>query len=206
MDKQKIELKKVAENQEDAPVKDVALPVKKIKNTRKIKPWILLVVIDFLMLLMSGFIILELPKKAEELNKVRSEEQKIKESKNIDVNGLEYPPTKEKVNELNGYFPEEAGVIAFIESIEALREKGIARNFSLVAQDAVKDKTGSFGIPFIVYFEGSWENIDKSLQEFQDLPYLIRAVNVETEMIDNEIVILRYGGFLYVSEKLAKVR
>ncbi len=172
----------------------------------KIKSLFLLLFINLLLLLITVFFIVNLPKKAAELNKVKSDEQKVKESRKIDVTGLEYAPTKESVDKLESFYPQEDGVIDFIEMVEGMKEKGQIKNFSLVGQDAVKDKTGAFGIPFIVEFENSWENINVSLQEFQKLPYLIRAINIEARVIDEKIVNFKYGGFLYVSDKLAKTR
>ena len=172
----------------------------------QIKSFIFLFVIDLFLLISSVFLIFNLPKKAAELNRARSEEQKVIESKKIDVTSLEYVPTKESVDKLNGFYPEEDGLIDFIEKIEILKEEGKVKNFSLVGQDAVKDKTGAYGIPFIVEFEGAWENINLSLQEFQKLPYLVRAVDIEIKLIDTKTVNFKYGGFLYVSDKLAKTR
>ncbi len=176
------------------------------KKGRKLKSWLILLFIDLFILLVSIFFIVNLPKKASELNKVRSDEEKVKESKKIDITGLEYKPTKDNVDKLTSFYPEEDGIIDFIETIEGLKADGKVKNFSLVGQDAVKDKTGAYGIPFIVEFEGSWENINISLQEFEKLPYLIRAINVEAKVVDEKVINLKYGGFLYVSDKLAKTR
>lgn len=187
-------------------VKDTPKDEKVKKAGLKIKSWILLLIIDFLMLIISTFFIVSLPKKAADLNKARSDEQKVKESKNIDVTGLEYKPTKDSVDKLNSYYPEEAGVIDFIEAIEVLKENGYVKNFSLVGADAVKDKTGAFGIPFVVEFEGDWGKINLSLQELQKLPYLMRAINVEARVVDENVINFKYGGFLYVSDSLAKTR
>ncbi|KKR11645.1 MAG: hypothetical protein UT39_C0004G0004 [Candidatus Woesebacteria bacterium GW2011_GWA1_39_21] len=194
--------------EEEAVVTDVkAIPKDVGKAARKKnRSWILLLVIDLLMLGFSVFFIVSIPTKAEALNKARSDEQKVKESKNVDVTGLEYKPTKDSVDTLNSYYPEEAGLISFIEAVDKLKESGIIKNFSLVGKNAVKDKTGVYGIPFIIEIEGKWEDINANLQEFQKLPYLIRAVNVEANVIDLNIVNFKYGGFLYVSDKLAKTR
>lgn len=172
----------------------------------QVKSFIFLFVIDLLLLLASVFLIVNLPKKATELNRARSEEQKVIESKKIDVTSLEYAPTKESVDKLSSFYPEEDGLIDFIEKIEVLKGEGKLKNFSLVGQNAVKDRTGAYGIPFIVEFEGTWEEINLSLQEFQKLPYLVRAVDVEIKLIDVKTVNFKYGGFLYVSDKLAKTR
>ena len=176
------------------------------KNKKHIKPWIFLVLFDILMLIASVLIISSLSKKAIELNQRLSDEQKIKESKGVDITGLENQSMKTSVDKLESYFPEEPGLIDFIELVEDMKDKGLVKNFSLVGQDAVKDKTGAYGVPFIAEFEGSWESIDTSLQALQKLPYLIRAINVEVRVIDANIINFKYGGFLYVSDKLAKTR
>jgi hypothetical protein len=207
MDKQKEDLnrdnQKKIEDKTDIKKADV---VKTKKKGRAIKPWIFLVVFNILMLLASVYLMTSLPKKAQQLNQVLSDEQKVKESKRVDVTGLEYQPTKESVEKLMRYFPEEPGVIDFMEAVEEMEEKGLLKNFSLASQDTVKDRTGAYGIPFVVEFEGTWESIGTSLQEFQKLPYLVRAINIEAAMVDEKTVIFKYGGFLYVSDKLAKTR
>ena len=176
-----------------------------VKKT-KIKSWIVLLLVNFIMLAASIFILISLPKKAAELNKVRSDEEKVVESKKVDISGLEYKPTKDSVDKLLNYYPEELGLIKFIETVETMKEKGSIKNFSLVGEGAVKDKTGAYGIPFIVEFEGNWETIGLSLQELQKLPYLVRAIDVKVETVDEKTISFKYGGFLYVSDKLAKTR
>lgn len=180
----------------------------KIKNrkTMIIKSWLFLLIVNMILFSLSIYFIVILPKKAEELNKARSDEQRVKESQKVDITGLEYQPTQEKVEKLIKYYPEEAGVIDFIERVEGLKKLGYVKNFALVGQDAVKDKTGVYGIPFIVEFEGNWESTNVSLQELQKLPYLIRAINIEAKVIDTNLVNFKFGGFLYVSDKLAKTR
>lgn len=198
-------IKEMPKNDE-GPVEDKPDLIKTGNTGIQVKSFIFLFVINLILIGLSVFLIVNLPKKATELNTARSEVQKVIESKKIDVTGLEYAPTKEKVDKLTSYYPEEDGLIDFIESIEVLKAEGKVKNFSLVGQDAVKDKTGAYGIPFIVEFEGSWENINLSLQEFQKLPYLVRAVDIEIKLIDTKTVNFKYGGFLYVSDKLAKTR
>ena len=176
------------------------------KPGRKIKPWIILLAINLLMFASCIYLVTALPKKAQALNKARSDEQRVKESKNVDVTGLEYKPTKDNVDKLNSFYPEESGVIKFIEDVERLKNDGVIKDFSLVGQNAVKDKTGGYGLPFIVSVQGSWENINTGLQALQNLPYLIRAINIEARIVDEGVTDFKYGGFLYVSDNLAKTR
>lgn len=201
---QKVTKVEVQESKSISEKKVELIPVvkKKVRN----KSLFLIFITDLVLLAIAIFFIVNLPKKAAELNQVKSEEQKVKESKKIDITGLEYQPTKESVDKLTGFYPMEDGVIDFIEMVEVLKDSGRIKNFALVGQDAVKDKTGAFGIPFIIEIEDSWENINISLQEFQKLPYLIRAINVEVRVIDENTISFKYGGFLYVSDKLAKTR
>jgi len=187
---------------DETKLKTIKPVVKKVK----VKSWIALLLVDFIMLALSIFILVSLPNKAAELNKARSDEEKVIESKKVDITGLEYKPTKDTVDKLLSYYPEELGLINFIETVEDMNEEGSVKNFSIIGENAVKDKTGAYGIPFIVEFEGSWEKIGQSLQELQKLPYLIRAIDVEVDTVDEKTVSFKYGGFLYVSDKLAKTR
>lgn len=193
-------------NPETSPPKEIVNQEKPVHKKIKIKSLAILLVIDAVILAISFYLISVLPKKASDLNKARSDEQKVVESKKIDVTGLEYQPTKESVDKLTSFYPEEAGLIDFIEMIEEMKKNNMVKNFQLVSSDAIKDKTGAYGIPFIIEFEGSWENVNLSLQDLQKLPYLIRAVSVETQVVDEGIINFKYGGFLYVSDKLAKTR
>jgi len=202
---EKKENKKIAEKENKG--RDIAeADVKTRQKHTRLSSWAILLLVNFLMLVFSGYLIVSLPGKARDLNKVKSDEQKVKESKNVDITGLEYQPTKDSVDRLENYYPTEAGVIAFIEAIEKLKVDGYLKNFSLVSQNAVKDKTGSYGIPFIVEIDGNWEKINVSLQELQKLPYLVRAVNVEANIVGQDLINFKYGGFLYVSDNLAKTR
>ena len=114
--------------------------------------------------------------------------------------------TAEKITRLQTIFPNDTGIVNFVKEIEKLKAGGIVRGISFVSQEAVRDKTKALGIPFVIELEGSWADIDATLTTIQKLPYLFRAVTVETNINEEGIVNYKYGGFLYVDESLAKSR
>lgn len=197
--KKQPEKKEVQKN----PVPENNLP-KKAKF--KINSRYILLAVNVILLAVSVFFIISLPKKAAALNQARSDEQKVKESKNVDVTGLENPAIKQKVDTLKNYYPEEPGLIKFIEQMDEMKSSGQIKDFSIVGKDPVKDKTGTYGIPFIAEIEGTWDEINLSLQAIQKLPYLVRGVNVEAKVIGTNDINFKYGGLLYVADDLAKTR
>lgn len=182
----------------------------KILKKRKFKPtpwWkdIVLGVINLgfiaLLVIFSG----RLPQRANELREARRENLKNIAKTGIEIAGLEIEYSRQKADKLNKLFPDEKGVIDFVREIDTLKEEGIISSFSFASENYVRDRTGYFGIPFVVGFDGTWSLIGEGLQRFQDLPFIFRAVSIETErQPEGNIVKLRYGGFLYVNESLAK--
>jgi hypothetical protein len=65
----------------------------------------------------------------------------------------------------------------------------------------VRDGTTRLGVPVVVNFNGSWDQIDKDMRDIQLAPFLFRPITIEAHITAEEGVIeLMYGGFLYVDE------
>ncbi|HLE49346.1 MAG TPA: hypothetical protein VI819_04945 [Patescibacteria group bacterium] len=193
-----------ANNSGERDMKQVKEKVQKPKKT--INFLLVFLFINLIILLGSLYLIYDLPRKAEVLKSAKIEALKIEESSKVDLTGLEIIQNKKNWEILKSYFPDEVGVIKFITDLETLKKNEIIKDMSFVSQDAVRDKTGALGIPFIMEIEGSWDKVDAALKDFYDLPYLVRVINVDATVLEDGSVNFKFGGFIYVSESLDKNR
>ncbi len=183
-------------------------PKKKRSKPKFFSNTILVGIVNVVILVLLILILGMLPKKATELKRLRNLSLSSKAKSNVEIADLEIKSNIEKSDELKILFPDESGLVSFVEEIEKLKATGVAKKFSFANEDAVRDKTKSLGIPFIVEFEGTWEQIDKDLQALQKLPFLLRVITIETRQTkgdeDTNLIRFMYGGFIYVDESLAK--
>lgn len=184
------------------------LKKKKMVRRKQIGWWIkdsLLAIINVgfivgIVLLQSKFLAL-----AGEFRNIRNEELKISASNGIDATEVQLESSKKKADEIIARFPNESGIIHFIDQIDKLKEEGLVLNFSFAKEEYVKDRTGYLNIPIIIEFVGTWEQIDRGLRELDKTSYILRPVSVDVEVdTENQIVNYKYGGYLYVDENLAK--
>ena len=158
------------------------------------------------LVLSTVFLLGRLPARASEFNKARNASISKSTKSEVEVAGLEIAASKEKADKLNSLFPDEAGLIGFVREIDRLKEEGLVTRFAFASERAIKDKTGYFGIPVIIEFRGGWFEIGQGLTRLNETPYLLRAVTIEANRSSEggNLIIFKYGGFLYVDETLAK--
>lgn len=210
---------KVTKKTEKIEEKNKSVPMDNkmnVKNTAKIKekkpekPFfriIIMTVINFVGLLGLIFVLGLLPDKALELKVLRNLSLSSDQKSKVNTADLQIKTNIELADKLTQLYPDEVGLVEFVQEIERMKAEGKIINFSFVNKDVVKDKTKLLGIPFVVEFEGTWEQIDANLNELQTLPYLIRAITVDVKVKDGEeegIINFKYGGFIYVGDELAK--
>ena len=181
-------------------------PVKEVKKKAFITGHLLVGFINLVLIIVTFLILSNLSTKAADLKKIKNDELDAMASTKVQPSDLEIKSNTEKIDKLNALFPNESGLVNFVKEIEKLKTGGIIKGISFVSQEPVRDKTKYLGIPFVIEAEGSWEQIDASLSEIQKLPFLIRAVTVEVNVTEEKLVNLKYGGFIYVDESLAKNR
>lgn len=146
-----------------------------------------------------------LPDKAAEFKKLRNMSISAEARSKVEIADLEIKSNIEKSDRLIALFPDETGLVNFVKEIEKLKLEGIVKTFSFANQEAVRDKTTILGIPFVIELEGTWDQIDASLQSLQRLEFLYRAITVQIEPKEEENLInFKYGGFIYVDESLGK--
>ncbi len=172
----------------------------KSKFTKKV---IFFGVINLLAVVVLLVLLNELPKKALELKTLVNAGIKAEASSRVNYTDLELQTNKEMIDKISKLFPNDEGLVDFIKFIEGVKAEGVLVNFSFASKEPVRDKTANLGIPVILEFRGSWGQIDNDLQKLQKAPYLFRPITVEAKPhLEENVVELMYGGFLYVDESL----
>jgi len=149
------------------------------------------------------FLLLNLSEKAQEVKILRNTSLA---SLQLDTDALriELSNNKPKLDKLFALFPAtESDLLEFINEIDKLKSEGLVTSFSFASNRPVKDRTGFGGLPIIIEFRGSWNQIDWGLKRLESLPFMIRAINLEIRQLSEGEVSLKYGGILYVDEKFA---
>ena len=180
---------------------------KKEKRTFLTYKDIILGIVNLVSIVFFIIILVNFPEKSEELRDLRIKE--IKNNITVGVEVSEIEAARPKAEYLKKLFLDESGVVGFVNDIELQkREGGAISKVTFAGQNAVADRTGNFGIPIVIELIGSWQAIDEDLQKIDELPYLLRPVRVEIKYDDKDpqVVIYKYGVFLYVQESLGKTR
>lgn len=192
------------------PIKspDVESKVKLNKNERRW--WIkdlILAVVNIAFLTALTILLGKLPNRAGELSQLRSTATIAAAKSEVEVAEFEIEESRLKAEGLKKYFPNQTGLANFAAEMDALKEEGLISSFSFASEDAVRDQTGYYGVPTVIRFLGNWDLISQGLSQIGKLPYLIRAVNIESAATgEDNLIDFRFGAFLYVDESLAKTR
>jgi len=165
---------------------------------------ILLAIINIASLALLIILLIKLPEKAKELKLLRN--QVLLSESEVALEISEVAGSKDKSSELESLFIDEVGLVNFVGEVEELKgENSSIGKINITSQKVVKDKTGNYGIPVVIEMRGNWTALGEDMQKIQQLPYLFRAIRIETEELEEEGMIgLKYGGFLYVHDKLGK--
>lgn len=165
---------------------------------------ILLGIINIASLTLLIILLIRLPEKAKELNILRN--QVLLSESEVALEISEVEGSKDKVGELESLFIDEVGLVSFVGDVEGLKgENSSINKINITSQKVVKDKTGNYGIPVVIEMRGNWTQFGEDMQKIQKLPYLFRVIRIETEELEEEgVIVLKYGGFLYVHDKLGE--
>jgi len=168
---------------------------------------VVLGIINLASIIFIIFLLVNFPKKSDELRNLRIQEMRGNTTVGLEVSEIEAAlPMAEILREL---FLDEGGVVSFVGDVENQKtEGGAISKITFASQNIEKDRTGNYGYPLIIELTGSWEAIDADLQKIDALPYFFRPVKVDISYdVENpEVVIFKYGIFLYVRESLGKNR
>ena len=167
---------------------------------------IILAIVDILTVGIMIFLLLKLPEEAQEVRRLKNENIQTKE--NISLQVADINVNKERADSLKGAFLNDSGVVDFVKEVESLKTGGTVTKLSFPSPKAVKDKTGNFGIPVAITLRGTLSQMEIDLKKLEDLPFLFRAVTIEVQPVleEAEKLELKYGGFLYVEDKLGEIR
>ncbi|MGD8744462.1 MAG: hypothetical protein PVJ52_02620 [Candidatus Woesebacteria bacterium] len=201
--KQEKQGKKAGETQ---PAKDGAKQGRKKKGSVFRNIYIVLG-LNLLLVGLLVFVLTKLPEKASELKRLKNLAISSDARSKVEIADLEIQSNIDKSDRLISLFPDEEGLVNFVQEVEKLKNEGAVKDFYFANEDAVKDKTRLFGIPFVIVFEGSWGEINRDLLAIERLNYLIRTVTVQLEVKESEegsTIEFDYGGFIYVNEQLGK--
>ncbi|KKQ45938.1 MAG: hypothetical protein US62_C0007G0013 [Candidatus Woesebacteria bacterium GW2011_GWA1_37_8] len=160
---------------------------------------VVLGVVNVVAIALLFFILTKIPAKVEEYKKLNLEIQKYSEKP--EVGRFQIEQNKEKYEKLNSAFLIETKIVNFVNAIEEIKTEGSSiSKITFTNESAVKDKTGNLGYPLIIDLTGTWEAISLDLEKIDRLPYLFRVVRVESEKLVDNVILLKYGGVLYVED------
>lgn len=193
---------------EKKPVQDTKPKVNPVKEKHK-NIWlkdIVLAVINVCFIVGLIYLLNKLPVRSSQVRSLRGEAQ-LTNSASEDTNILKFDldQTTDDFEKLKNLYPNEDRLLTFVDEIEKLQENGTVVGFTFASKDPVIDKTKELGLPIIIEMSGSWENIANDIQTIQSLPFMFRPVTFDAEEDREENVVqLKYGGFLYVDESFKK--
>ena len=164
---------------------------------------VILGVVNILTVVILMFILAKLPSQAQEVKRLRKES--IQGEENITLTLSDINANSEKAEKIKSLLLNESGVVDFVKEVENLKKAGTVSKLSFASQKAVKDKTGNYGIPVIIEMKGNLGDISHDLARIRNLPFLFRAVTIEAFTNEEELIELKYGGFLYVQDKLGEI-
>jgi len=166
--------------------------------------WVLIIgLVDLVCLFVLVLLLGILPQKAEELKTLRSLNTKNSLQKTNNEIMAEIASGKIIIDKLAAFFPDENGLVKFTEQIDKLKNQGVVSYFSFASNEVVQDKTKYIGLPIIIEFQGTAQQVENGLKSIQSLPYMLRTIDIEIKKQDEEKVNLRYGGILYVNENFS---
>lgn len=168
---------------------------------------IILGVVNLVSIIFFVIILINFSDKSQELRELRIQE--IKNNSTFNLETSEIDAAIPKAEALSKLFLNESGVVDFVNDLELQKtEGGAISKVTFASQKAVADRTGNYGVPIVIELVGSWQAIDTDLQKIDKLPYLFRPAEVEVgyDEDDPQVVIYKYGIFLYVEESLGKTR
>lgn len=206
------EEKQISTKREDAnnDMNEVLVKSTKTETKNRLKAFFLggpfLILLNVLAIGATIFFIISLSNKANELKRIKNEILDADKISSADIVDLELKSNLLKSNALLSLFPDESGLVRFISEIEQGKARGVITDFYFANQDAVRDKTGNFGVPFVLQIEGTWEQIDQELQDLQKRDFIIRTITFAVDARDSSKIRMDYGGFIYVDDRLGKTK
>ncbi len=166
---------------------------------------IVLTLVNVIFVVATFVYLAKLPQRANQVKEYRNSVGFNKAALNLDLSKFEVESSKEKFDSLNAIFPDQKKLLDFIGEVDKLKVSGNVINFAFASESAVKEKSGYLGYPFVIEFEGALTEVTNGLEKFEKLPFVFKPINFSLTLGEEvNQVLLRYGGFLYVSETTSK--
>jgi len=172
------------------------------------------IIFTFLMFVLLG----RLEDVAKEHNLYRNRSLDRTSESDLSVYQYELEASREVTENIARSFPDETGLLEFIDNVERLRGRSVSK-ITFASKEPLKDKEGNLGIPIVIEFQGSWGEILSDIREIQNIPYIFKPVKLDSEkqdFVSGELqqmsqtqadeASVSFGGFLYVNEEFSKNR
>lgn len=160
-------------------------------------------VVNVLLIFGTIYFLHQLPTKAKEVKRSRSENLASQSSSDVAVLKAELDKNLGSIDTVNTAFVNYEGFISFLSQMETLQEQTVIQDLKFPVTRTVLDKDKNPGLPFSMVFEGSVSDINTAYERFIHLPYLIKTV--EATLIKQEgSYRLEYAGFIYANEEFNK--
>lgn len=173
--------------------------------TIKKNPWKvylgLIVFVDIIFIIAILVLGSQLDKSAIELKKLRTEKLAKQSAASNTVALGELENFETEIESVLAEFPDQNSILEFINSLDNLKRQGTILQFSFASDEALKDSTGTLGLPVLIEIKGNQENINNGLKAISELPVILKPVKTELTRAEDGSFTLRYGGFLYVDQK-----
>ncbi len=165
---------------------------------------VILGIINVITVILLIVLLVRIPEKADEVKMLRNEN--IESQSKVELESVDLEKSSKKAEALQDLFLDESGVVNYVSSVDKLKEGGTVSEITFASQQPVVDRTGNSGIPVTIKMIGSWDQIEQDLNEIQNLPFLVRPVNIEMQTDETGVLLFKYGVLLYVNKDLGKTR
>lgn len=161
-------------------------------------------IINLVLLVSLGFLLQKLPRDAEKVKELRSAQVVSHSENDIGVLQAELDKNKENIESISEVFVDDEKFLGFITSIDQLEASGVISNFSLPVTKPVLDSNKNLGLPVSMTFSGSLDQVNQAFAEVDKLPYILKPVNIDIDVLPDGRRTVRFGGFLYTNENFNK--
>ena len=161
-------------------------------------------IINVILLASLGFMLQKLPKDAEKVKELRSASVASHAESDIGILQAELDKNRENINKISEIFVDDSKFLSFISSVDQLKASGLISNFSLPVTKPVADSNKNLGLPVSMTFSGTQEQVNQALIEVHTLPFILKPVNLDIDVVPEGNIVVRFGGFLYTHEEFNK--
>jgi len=157
--------------------------------------------INVILVITTFYFLGRLPQKANRIQKQKGESLASVTQTDIDIQKAEVSKNGTKIERLENLFVDESSILAFVAQIDSLKSQNLVTEFSFMTNNPVQDNTGNSGIPVLIVYKGSINQINSSLTEIDKLDLMLRPIGVELIKESDNSYTYNYGAFIYFKEE-----